>query len=177
VICGEDGIPVFDRALARPIGQAERDTGSSRRTQQHRQSNARPRKIGEGDASDERALSQGTWIETFRTFDKSMPMKTFEDFLKEFDETLRQKKDFAKGYKSFVDAHLAKLMMERIVRHPKFHCNMTADEAGITKAEMAEIIRQAETTAEIEMKSMIERHARDTYHRLVAIPETPDTKQ
>jgi hypothetical protein len=102
---------------------------------------------------------------------------TFEDFLKEFDETLRQTKDFAKGYKSLVDAHLAKLMMERIVHHPKFHCNMTADEAGITKAEMAEIIREAETTAETEMKSMIERHARDTYHRLVVIPETPDAKQ
>jgi hypothetical protein len=116
-------------------------------------------------------------IETFRTFDKSMPMKTFEDFLKEFDETLRQTKDFAKGYKSLVDAHLAKLMMERIVRHPKFYCNMTADEAGIIKAEMAEIIREAETTAETEIKSMIEQHARDTYHRLVAIPETPDTKQ
>jgi hypothetical protein len=116
-------------------------------------------------------------IETFRTFDKGVPMRTFEDFLKEFDELLSQTKDFAKAYKCAVDAHFAKLMMERIERHPKFHRNMTADEAGVTKAEMAEMIREAETTAKTEMKSTIEKHARELYRRLEAVPETPDTKQ
>jgi uncharacterized protein YecA (UPF0149 family) len=104
-------------------------------------------------------------------------MKTFEDFLKEFDELTRQTKDFAKAYKSLVEAYFAKLMMERIERHPKFHRNMTADEAGITKAEMAEIIREAEATAEAEMKSTIEQHARELYRRLEAVPEIPNTKQ
>jgi hypothetical protein len=104
-------------------------------------------------------------------------VKTFEDFLKEFDELMRQSKDFAKGYKSLVEAHFAKLMMERIERHPKFHRNMTADEAAVTKAEMAEIIREAETTAEAEIKSTIEKHARELYCRVEAVPETPNTKQ
>jgi uncharacterized protein YecA (UPF0149 family) len=106
-----------------------------------------------------------------------MSMKTFEDFLKEFDELLRQTKDFAKGYKALVDACFAKLVMERIARHPKFNRNMTADEAGVTKAEMAEIVRKAETAAKAEMKSTIEKYARELYRRLEAVPETPDTKQ
>jgi hypothetical protein len=99
-----------------------------------------------------------------------MPMKTFENFLKEYDELVRQAMDFAKGYKVLVEAHFAKLIMERIARHPKFHRNMTADEAGVTKAEMAEIIREAETAAEAEMKSTIEKHARELYRRLEAVP-------
>jgi 23S rRNA-/tRNA-specific pseudouridylate synthase len=96
-----------------------------------------------------------------------MSMKTFEDFLKKFDELLRQTKDFAKGYKALVDAVFAKLMMERIARHPKFHRNMTADEAGV----------KAETAAEAEMKPTIEKYARELYCRLEAVPETPNTKQ
>jgi len=103
-------------------------------------------------------------------------MKTFENFLKEYDDLVRQAMDFAKGYKALVEAHFAKLIMERIARHPKFHRNMTADEAGVTKAEMAEIIREAETTAEAEMKATIEKHARELYRRLEAVPETPNTE-
>jgi DUF1009 family protein len=106
-------------------------------------------------------------------------MKTikFEDLLKEYDEMVRQTEDFAKAYKAMVEANVAKLMMERIERHPKFHRNMNADEAGVTEAEINKIFQQAEVMTETHIKSMIEQGARRAYHSIVSAPEPPVTKQ
>jgi hypothetical protein len=102
-------------------------------------------------------------------------MKTikFEDLVKEFDEMFRQSEDYAKGFKTMVDANICKLLLER---HPNAGPNATTADL-VSESEMAKIVREAEAMTEAYMKSMIEQGARRAYHRLVSAPEPPVTKQ
>lgn len=97
----------------------------------------------------------------------------FEDVLKECNEKLRQDEDYKKAYKAAVNAIVCDLLLKR---HPRADPNMTIADL-VDAAEMAEVVREAETMAEALMKSEIEQAAREAYRRLVSAIEPPATKQ